>query len=33
MGRKDIIDKLLKLTKEEREILEGKHSVDKTIYR
>lgn len=30
--RKDIIDKLLKLTEEERAILDGKHSIDKSIY-
>ena len=30
--RKDIIDKLLELTEEEKEILDGKHSVDKSIY-
>lgn len=30
--RKDIIDKLMELTEEEKEILEGKHSIDKSIY-
>ena len=30
--RKDIIDKLMELTQEEKEILEGKHSIDQSIY-
>ena len=30
--RKEIIDKLMELTQEEREILEGKNSVDQSIY-
>lgn len=30
--RKDIVDKLLELTEEEKEILEGKKSIDKSIY-
>ena len=30
--RKDIIDKLMDLTQEEKEILEGKHSIDQSIY-
>lgn len=30
--RQDIIDKLMELTEEEKEILEGKHSVDQSIY-
>lgn len=30
--RKDIIDKLMELTEEEKEILEGKHGIDKSIY-
>lgn len=30
--RKDIIDKLMELTEEEKKILEGKHSIDQSIY-
>ena len=30
--RKDIIDKLMELTEEEKEILEGKHSINQSIY-
>lgn len=30
--RKDIFDKLMELTEEEKNILEGKHSIDKSIY-
>ena len=30
--KKDILDKLIELTQEEKEILEGKNSVDKSIY-
>lgn len=30
--RKDIIDKLMELTQEEKEILEAKHSIDQSIY-
>lgn len=30
--RKDIFDKLMELTEEEKKILEGKHSIDKSIY-
>ena len=30
--RKDLVDKLLELTEEEKEILEGKKSIDKSIY-
>lgn len=30
--RKEILDKLVELTEEEKEILEGKHSIDRSIY-